>query len=283
MSDNKLRFSPNFSVYVLPPNGVCLYSENLKVFLQGELYCQLASRIGEGEQPGAIVDALSGEFPVVKIEEAIQRLLDRRFLVFASPLEETAAGYWASLGLSAETAAKNLGNTSVQIQSLGAAGQSELDAALRKFGIRVVDHVADLTVALVEDYLDGRLSEFNRQRLLQKQEWLPLQPSGIFPLLGPIFRPGKSACWACLAERMKWNRQIKAFLDRTESRCVVTSPLSKNMLTSSAIGLAAIEIGKGDCQRLPHRLEPTCRQPGLVGFGARPALCGSKAAVPRLR
>src|SRR5262249_5577040 len=59
MSDNKLRFSPNFSVYVLPPNGVCLYAENRKVFLQGQLYCELASRIGAGERPEAIVDALS--------------------------------------------------------------------------------------------------------------------------------------------------------------------------------------------------------------------------------
>ena len=139
MSDNKLRFSPNFSVYVLPPNGVCLYAENRKVFLQGELYCALASRIGAGERPEAIVDALSAQFPAGKIEEAIQRLLDRRHLVFASPLDDTAAGYWASLGLTAETAAKNLENTSVQIQSFGAAGQSELDVALRRFGIRVVD------------------------------------------------------------------------------------------------------------------------------------------------
>ena len=96
----------------------------------------------------------------------------------------------------------------------------------------------------MDDYLDGHLSEFNRQRLMQKQKWLLLQPSGIFPLFGPIFSPGKSACWACLAERLKWNRQVKAFLDREEARRVVASPLSKNALTSSAIGLAAIEIGK---------------------------------------
>ena len=240
----EIRFSPHFSVYVLPPDGVCLYSENRKIFLRGELYCAVASRIGEGEHPEAIVDALAREFPRGKIDEAITRLLDRRFVVPADLIDETAAGFWASFGLADETAAENLGNTSVQIESMGAAGRTELDGALRKFGVRVVDHSADLTVVLVDDYLDGQLAEFNRQRLAQRQQWLLVQPSGIFPLIGPIFRRGKSACWTCLADRMKWNRQIKAFLDRTGARCVAASPLGKNVLAPSAIGLAATEIAK---------------------------------------
>ena len=32
-----LRFAPNFTAYVLPPDVVCLYSENRKFFLHGEL------------------------------------------------------------------------------------------------------------------------------------------------------------------------------------------------------------------------------------------------------
>ena len=179
-----------------------------------------------------------------KIDEAFKRLLDRRFVVPAGTPDDTAAAYWASLGLKPETAAENLGKIRVQIESIGAAGESELEAALREFGVRVVDRSADLTVVLVGDYLDGQLAEFNRQRLTQKQDWLLVQPSGIFPLVGPIFSPGKSSCWTCLADRMKWNRQIKAFLDRKEARCVAASPLSKNMLAPSAIGLAAVEIGK---------------------------------------
>jgi oxazoline/thiazoline synthase len=243
-STGEIRFAPNFSVYVLPPDGVCLYSENRKIVLRGEVYCAVASRIGAGEHPEAIVNALSGDFPPGKIDEAIQRLLDRRFVVPANLLDDTAAGYWASLGLTDETAAENLSNTCVRIESMGAAGQKELDAALRKFGVRVVDGSADLTVVLVDDYLDGRLAEFNRQRLTQRQQWLLVQPTGVLPLIGPIFSRGKSACWSCLVDRMKWNRQIKAFLDRTNARCVAASPLARNLLAPSAIGLAATEIAK---------------------------------------
>ena len=47
-SQGVLRFAPNFTVYVLPPDVVCLYSEDRKFFLHGELYCALASAIGEG-------------------------------------------------------------------------------------------------------------------------------------------------------------------------------------------------------------------------------------------
>jgi oxazoline/thiazoline synthase len=240
----EIRFAPNFSVYVLPPDGVCLYSENRKVFLRGELYCAVASRIGEGEHPEAVVDALSGEFPPEKIDEAISRLFDRRFVIPAGRIGDTAAGYWASLGLADQTAAENLSNTSVQIESIGSAGHDELDAALRQFGVRLVDQAADLTVVLVDDYLDGQLAEFNRERLAQRQDWLLVQPSGIFPLIGPIFSRGNSACWNCLADRMKWNRQIKAFLDRTRAHRVATSPLGQSLLAPSGIGLAATEIAK---------------------------------------
>ena len=42
------QFAPNFTVYLLPPDAVCLYSEDRKFFLHGELYCALASAIGNG-------------------------------------------------------------------------------------------------------------------------------------------------------------------------------------------------------------------------------------------
>ena len=264
-SSGEIRFSPNFSVYVLPPDGVCLYSENRKIFLRGELYCAVASRIGAGQRPEAIVNALSGEFPADKVDEAIRRLRDRGYVVSAALIEDKAAGYWASLGLPNETAAENLRNTSVRIGSLGATGESELGAALRNFGVRVLDDSADLTVVVVGDYLDGQLAEFNRQRLAQKQPWLLVQPSGIFPLVGPIFSHGKSACWACLADRMKWNRQIKAFLDRTHAHCVAASPLGTDLPAPSAIGLAATEIAKAIASGFRTDLHHTIVSLDLLG------------------
>ena len=240
------QFAPNFSVYVLPPDVVCLYSEDRKFFLHGELYCALASAIEKGGKTfRQLVRELAADFPSNKIHEALKRLVDRRFVVTASrSAAGVTAAYWASLGLTPATAEKNLRKFPVRIQSINVRGAAELSAALTEFGVRVLKRSADLTITLVSDYLDDRLAELNRQHLSDRTRWLLAQPTGIFPLVGPVFHPGKSACWACLAERMKRNREVKAFLDRGPARRVAVSPLAGNSLGRSGVALAAIEIAK---------------------------------------
>ena len=44
---------------------------------------------------------------------------------------------------------------------------------------------------LVNDYLERRLAELNRQRVSDGTPWLLVQPSGAFPLVGPVFNPGQ--------------------------------------------------------------------------------------------
>ncbi len=242
------HFAPNFTVYVLPPGVVCLYSEDRKFFLHGELYCALASAIGEGGRSfRELVRKLERDFPSDKIHEALKRLVDRRYILPASPSSTgVVAAYWASLGLPPETAQRNLQNCRVRIQSIDVQGAAELGAALSGLGVRVVKRSPDLTVTLVSDYLDGRLAELNRQHLSDHTPWLLVQPSGIFPLVGPVFSAGASAsaCWACLADRMKRNREVKALLDRAGARRVAVSPLARHTFGQSAIQLASVEIAK---------------------------------------
>src|SRR5436309_6668002 len=100
------QFAPNFTVYVLQPDAVCLYSEDRKFFLHGELYCALASAIGKGSKNfRQLVHELEQDFPSEKIDEALKRLVERRFIIRKPyALAHAAAGYWASLGLPPETA-----------------------------------------------------------------------------------------------------------------------------------------------------------------------------------
>ena len=241
-----LQFAPNFSVYVLPPDVVCLYSEDRKFLLHGELFFALASAIGEGARSvRELVGEMERHFPSAAIHEALKRLIDRRYVL---PVSRASAGvipaYWASLGLSPETADKNLRNCRVRIRSVDVDGATELDAALRDLGVRIVTRSPDLTVTLVGDYLDGRLEELNRQHLSDLTPWIIAQPSGIFPLVGPVFLPGKSACWTCVADRMRRNREVKALLDRQQVRHIAVSPLARHTVGQSGIQLAAIEIAK---------------------------------------
>ena len=138
---------------------MCLYSEHRKFFLHGELYCALASAIGEGGRSfRELVRALEQDFPADKIHEALTRLVDRRYVLPASRSSAGAvAAYWASLGLAPEAAQKNLQQCRVRIQSIDVQGATELGAALSRLGVRVVQRSPDLTVTLVSDYLEGRL------------------------------------------------------------------------------------------------------------------------------
>ena len=101
--------------------------------------------------------------------------------------------------------------------------------------------------------------------------------------------PGKSACWTCLADRMKWNRQIKAFLDRKEARCVAVSPLGRECARAERDRACGGRDRQGHRQWFSHRPAPPYRQPrpdgldGRRGTSCRPRpqcpSCGSKEAA----
>ena len=242
-----LQFAPNFSVYVLPSDAVCLYSEDRKFFLHGELYCALAAAIGKGgARVRDLVRGLEKTFPSDKIHEALKRLLDRRYVIPATraPAGPVAA-YWASIGLPPGMAEKNLQGCRVRVEAIDVKGAKELTSALGKLGVRVVSKgAADLTVTLVNDFLERQLAERNQKRVKDRTPWLLVQPSGVVPLVGPVFRPGQSACWTCLFDRMIRNREVKGFLERGPARRLVASPLAGNPFGQSAVQLAAVEIAK---------------------------------------
>ena len=245
VNSDVFQFAPNFSVFALPNDVVCLYSEHRKFFLHGQLYSALAITIGTGKRFGRIVRELSQKFPPDKIGEAVTRLLERRYLVRKTRSSAGAvAAYWANLGLAPDVAEQNLRKCRVRIQSINVKGAKELGAALRKLGVRVVKSSADLTVTIVNDYFEGQLAKVNRKHLSDHSAWLLIQPSGIFPLVGPVFRPSQSGCWTCLADRMKRNREVKAMLERKQARRVVISPLAQDTLGQTGIEFAALEVAK---------------------------------------
>src|ERR1700720_3682412 len=89
------QFAPNFTVYVLPPDVVCLYSEDRKFLLHGELYCALANAIGKGGRSfQQLIRDLEKDFPSDKIHEALTLILDRRSVLPASSASNgVAAAY----------------------------------------------------------------------------------------------------------------------------------------------------------------------------------------------
>ncbi|WP_245312992.1 TOMM precursor leader peptide-binding protein, partial [Bradyrhizobium macuxiense] len=282
-----LQFAPNFTAYLLPPDVVCLYSEDRKFFLHGELYCALASMIGtNGCSATKLVVDLGRKFPPDKVNEAIKRLLDRRYVIpKPSAPGNAVAGFWASLGLPAAVVEQNLQNCRVRLEAIDVKGGAELSKALQYLGVRIVKTSPDLTVTLVNDYLDRRLAEPNLERASGKSPWLLVQPSGAFPLVGPVFKAGERACWTCLFDRMIRNREVKGFLDRSAARPVAMSPLAQQTVGQSAVQFAAIEIAKAIASGFRTDLRNHILSLDLLGstiarhyVAARPQCptCGSK-------
>jgi ribosomal protein S12 methylthiotransferase accessory factor len=146
-------------------------------------------------------------------------LIGRRFVVAKSgSLNGPVAAYWSSLGLPLDTAEKNLQQCPVRIHALDVQGEQQLGAALNGLGVRAAERSPGLTVTLVNDYLDDRLADLNRRHLSDGTPWILVQSSGVFPLVGPVLRPGESACWRCLADRMERTREIRAMLGRSQAR-----------------------------------------------------------------
>jgi oxazoline/thiazoline synthase len=59
---------------------------------------------------------------------------------------------------------------------------------------------------VVEDYLRRDLATMNRRMRKAGKAWMLFKASGSMPLLGPLFRPDGTPCWACLSKHMMENR-----------------------------------------------------------------------------
>jgi hypothetical protein len=91
------QFSSNFTVYVLPPDTVCIYSEDRQFFLHGELDCALASAIGtEGRSYRDLVRELEPDCACEKVMEAMKRLFHRGYIIGTS--HEAPSRPWQLIG-----------------------------------------------------------------------------------------------------------------------------------------------------------------------------------------
>ncbi len=196
--DNALRFSPNYSVYLLRRTSSALFGKS-EVLSARRAYCAVAERIGAGESRASILGALSSQFPVARIEEAFTRLVDRGF-VLPQAWPRMRLRLLGEPGLRPEAAAQNLRSTAVRIESVGVNGQTEFAEALRKFGVRVDDEAGDLTAVLVGTISTTRWTPSIRDNSRERRTGCSCSRRRV-SAHRPDLQPGKSACWRCLADR----------------------------------------------------------------------------------
>ena len=122
------------------------------------------------------------------------------------------------------------------LHATGGADPAKLRTALHRLELQVDDTAPDLVVAVCADPLDPELEPLNAACLASGQPWLLLRPSGVHAVIGPLFVPGETACWACLAHRMRQARQAEAWLGRKSGG---RPPRAPDAGTSASDGMAA--------------------------------------------
>ncbi|TMJ02008.1 MAG: TOMM precursor leader peptide-binding protein [Alphaproteobacteria bacterium] len=134
--------------------------------------------------------------------------------------------------------------SSVHVESCGGADAEPLRLALRGVGITAMDAAAAaFRVVVCRHYREAELAQVNRRALADGQPWLPVKLTGRCIWIGPLLQPHHSACWECLAQRLRLNFQAEDFVARKSGISPAERPWPTTPLTlSMASSLAAHEI-----------------------------------------
>lgn len=244
------QIKPHYRVEIIEPKQVYLLSEQSSHALTGQLYCQILPLLNGQNTLEDITQTLEGQVPPEYIDYVLNRLSEKGYLTEAAPdLSPEVAAFWSEMGIAPTIAAQGL----QQKVSLTVVGDSISDgtiaalvAALRNVGVQVQSphdngHVyapPALKIVLTNDYLQPQLEEINQQALAVKQSWLLMKPMGSVLWLGPIFVPGETGCWHCLAQRLRGNREIETSVLRQRQKQAKTNGMDNGTASGTANGIA---------------------------------------------
>jgi oxazoline/thiazoline synthase len=173
-------------------HALILIGETDSGVLLGSAFAALAPLLdGTRTLETIVAGALQAGVPATEAAGALDRLQALGLLVEAGhDLPRRAAAWWDAVGASPVAA-------SVVVETLGP-DTAELADALQAMGLRLGPDGPH--VVLTDDYRRPELEAFNLARLADGAPWLLARPVEATVWLGPSFRPGRTACWACMAQ-----------------------------------------------------------------------------------
>jgi bacteriocin biosynthesis cyclodehydratase domain-containing protein len=204
-------FKPHLHVERLPGEGIVVLSELGGTILRGRLYEAIVPHL-DGRPVEELYRVLAPCASVAQVHYTIGRLEQQGFLCDGSegPDPQTAA-FWTSQGSDPLQAVRRLAETTVALDAYGI-DAAPLAALLQALGVRV-DTPGDVGLVVTDHYLRRELSAYNGEALRSGRPWLLVKPTGTTIWIGPLFRPGITGCWECLARRMRANNPLVGYLD----------------------------------------------------------------------
>ena len=192
MIDNP-QFHPDYAFVDVPGEGIYLISERGQIVIKNE-------------GPGRVARAIFEGTPSVK--ELTQLDLMPTYDLYL------LLARWEHLAYIRERGMSQHSSVAVDLITLADLDDAHVRATLMDAGhsIGSMPATLTLTVVLTDDYLNPALADINAAHLEDGRPWLLARPGGQLIWTGPIFRPGESGCWECLADRLRQARQVENYL-----------------------------------------------------------------------
>ena len=246
--DEEASARPRFKCGVRPiidsDDGLFLIEEGRQAWMPDPIYAALAPMLDGAHEVEAIFDGLCEVYPAEKVFAALDHLKTTGYLA-----EDTVTGrpgtatFWENAGVAPAVARSRLARARVSAMPFGDAEIESLTAILGENGISVgLD--GDVAVAVTDDYLRPALAAWNARSLASGKPWLLVKPMGMETWIGPLFVPGLTGCWECLAQRLRGHRKLEQYLAlRTGTSLPIAPPAASIASTGHAtLAEAATEI-----------------------------------------
>jgi len=204
------RLGSGFVFAMLPGDGAVIWSDREVVPLAGAVYERLVPLIDGVRTAEGLVDLLEADFAPEEVYFAL-RQIERSGVLEGSPNGQNESAP-PSVGGSFDSS-PNVPPRAVSLVSVSTLASEQLGAALAGAALPPTSG-ASPTVVIVDDYLDPSLDRFNAEALADSLTWYPAKLAGSAIWLGPLIRPGITACWQCLAVPLRRNRAGHEFVRR---------------------------------------------------------------------
>ncbi|GGS93506.1 hypothetical protein GCM10010156_59730 [Planobispora rosea] len=232
-----------------------MISEEQSHVVEGESAVRILPLLDGGHSVEEIA-AVTG-LPFTQVLFAVHRYAALGHLADGSPdLPGPELAYWDYTGADPAGVDRLMAEHPIAVVTLGDADATAVLAALRDNGLRarpsdpakqlsIAPDAPGSTLVVTDDYLNPALRDLNAAFLRAGRSWLPVKPRGLSLWFGPIFTPGRTGCWECLAQRVESNRQVESYLQRKRGDDPVRTSLAG--LPSGArtvAGLLAEELAR---------------------------------------
>lgn len=209
------QFKPHVQVEIRRGDGVFLLTEMQQTLLQGRVYEAVAPLL-DGRPVEAVCRELAGWVPPTHVFYALNRLEQSGVLCECDQTQRNGvAAFWTLQGIDPQVAEQNLCSSTVSIASVGIEAEG-LTEQLNRIGVHVAAD-AELQIVVTDHYLRPEIAAINRQALDRGQRWLLVKPVGVNLWVGPLFIPGRTGCWNCLATRMRSNFPVLGYLENSKT------------------------------------------------------------------